>query len=53
MVYDAQLDMKQDRTLKVIRKETTIAKGTIIFDPDSFKGQNLSFSETGGLIENE
>ena len=37
MVYEGNKDLKFDKSLKTIRKETNTSIGSFIFDPDSFK----------------
>ena len=57
MVYNAEEDLKFDRTLKVIRKELDRRRGQFIFDPNDFKELASSFDEesyrlpTEGLLE--
>ena len=57
MVYNAEEDLKFDRTLKVIRKELDYRRGHFVFDPSDFKEQAASFDEgsykllTEGLLE--
>ena len=38
-VYDGSKDLLTDRSLKTVRKETSVQGGVFIFDPDSFKQQ--------------
>ena len=44
MVYEGNKDLKFDKSLKTIRKETNTSIGSFIFDPDSFKEQARFFN---------
>ena len=53
MVYNAEEDLKFDRTLKVIRKELDRRRGQFIFDPNDFKELASSFDEESYRLPSE
>ena len=53
MVYNAEEDLKFDRTLKVIRKELDRRRGQFIFDPNDFKELASSFDEESYRLPKE
>ena len=54
MVFDGGKDLHYDKTLKTIRKQTTVFGGEFIFDPDSLKEEAKAYRvETSRLSEEE
>ena len=53
MVYNAEEDLKFDRTLKAIRKELDRRRGQFIFDPNDFKELASSFDEESYRLPKE
>ena len=53
MVYDSVTDMKNDKNLKVIRKEISQTKGAVLFDPDLFKKDLELFQTTINPLDEE
>ena len=53
MVYNAEEDLKFDRTLKVIRKELDRRRGQFTFDPNDLKELASSFDEESYRLPKE
>ena len=54
MVFDGGKDLHYDKTLKTIRKQTTVFGGEFIFDPDSLKEEAKAYRiESSRLSEEE
>ena len=39
-VFDIEKDLEADKVLKIVRKGAVREQGSILFDPDSYKGRN-------------
>ena len=54
MVFDGEKDLKFDKTLKTIRKESAFFNGEFIFDPDSLKEEAKEYRiDSSRLSEKE